>query len=265
LILIGLIGHPVGQSLSPLIHETWLAEKGLEGRYQALDVSAEELGGTIRRLAEAGWRGVNVTIPHKEAALLVCDELTEAAEAIGAVNCLTFEGGRILGDNTDWRGFEAAQRSLIPLAPDDHAVVLGAGGAAAGIIHALKRAGCAITVLNRTRAKAERFGGVAVSDWAERATIASRADLLVNTTSLGMAGQPTLDLPFEEGAPQAVIDIVYKPLKTDLLVRAGKKGALVQNGLPMLLHQAAPAFSRWTGASPADPAALLTRLEGAAT
>ena len=255
--LAGVIGAPVGHSRSPRLHGTWLRHYAIAGHYVPLHVETGDLERVLRTMPAMGFVGANVTIPHKEAALALADEVTDIAARIGAANTLTFRDGRIHADNTDGYGFIANLRQS---APDwrrgaGAALVLGAGGAARGIIVALQDAGVQdIRLTNRTRARAEELAaefGCSVQDWDERAEGMGDLGLLVNTTALGMAGQPALDMPLDALPAHALVtDIVYTPLETPLLRDASARGLQVVDGLGMLLHQAVPGFERWFGTRP---------------
>ena len=266
---IGIIGWPVSHSRSPLIHNHWLAEAGRPGHYERCPIDpADDFAAALRRMAEDGFIGANVTIPHKENAFHAMDELDAAAQTLGAVNTIAFQDGRLTGHNTDGAGFIAG----LDEAEADHAwrhhpvLLLGAGGAARAIIVALAAAGVPeIRLLNRTRARAEALQGlsdkVRVHEWDDRAALSEGCHLLVNTTSLGMQGAAPLDMPLAGLAPRAMVsDIVYTPLKTDLLARAQAAGLVAVDGLGMLLHQAALAFEIWFGHRPHVTADLRDRL-----
>ncbi len=257
--LTGVAGWPVGHSRSPRLHRHWLARHGIEGDYVALPVAEEHLEEVVAALPKAGFRGLNVTVPHKVAALRLAHEATARAHAIGAANLLTFAEGRILADNTDGEGFLRNLREGAPLWEPGAgpAAVLGAGGAARAVVWALLEAGApAVTLCNRTRATAEAlaesFGArVGVADWVQAGNVVEAAATVVNTTSLGMAGKPELRVPLDGLRPgQVVTDLVYAPLETRLLREARAAGATAVDGLGMLLHQAAPAFERWWGIRP---------------
>lgn len=261
----GVLGWPVRHSLSPPLHRHWLQRYGLAGSYEHLPVPPELFEDYVRALLVHGYVGANVTLPHKEAALSLCDDLDDAARAIGAVNTLVFRNGRIEGSNSDCFGFLESLRQALPYwdVTKGPAVVLGAGGAARAVVYALQSVGVPeIRVLNRTVSRAERLvadlGGSAVAkSWTSSAL--QEATLLVNTTSLGMAGQPVLDLDLAPlSATAAVTDIVYRPLETDLLQRASAAGHPTVDGLGMLLHQARPGFEAWFGSQPTVDAALRT-------
>jgi shikimate dehydrogenase len=256
--LAGVIGWPVAHSRSPLLHNHWLAEHGIDGAYVPLPVKPEALATAVAGLRAAGFAGANVTIPHKEAVAALCSTLTQAARRAGAVNTLVFTDGGILGDNTDGSGFLANLH--------DHGVspgptlLLGAGGAARPIAAALLDAGVPVVVMNRTRARAEALAqalpGLVVADWADWGALADQA-LLVNTTSLGMAGHPPVDIDLSHAAAGLVVaDIVYVPLETPLLALARARGLRTVGGLGMLLHQARPGFAAWFGVEPVVDRAL---------
>ncbi|RUV90379.1 shikimate dehydrogenase [Mesorhizobium sp. M1A.F.Ca.IN.022.07.1.1] len=251
-------GHPIAHSRSPKIHRHWLEEYGIDGSYQAIDVRPEDFAAFLKSLDENGYRGGNVTIPHKEAAFALVERRDEAAEAIGAVNTLWLEDGVLWGGNTDALGFAGNLDKHAPgWAANGPAVVLGAGGASRAVIHALKDRGLNdIRIVNRTLARAEeladRFGaGVSAHGAGAVGELLSDAGLLVNTTALGMHGNETLAAD-PAGLPghAIVTDIVYVPLETPLLAAARARGLKTVDGLGMLLHQAVPGFERWFGKRP---------------
>ncbi|MDP6428332.1 MAG: shikimate dehydrogenase [Rhodospirillales bacterium] len=257
--LAGVMGWPIGHSLSPRIHGYWLETLGIDGAYVPLAVAPENLADALRALPKLGFAGVNITIPHKQTALAALDHVDDLARRIGAVNTVTVgAGGTLAGSNTDAFGFIENLRAGAPRLEFGGApvVILGAGGAARGVAVALIDAGAAdIRLLNRTRARAEALagdlGGIEILDWRERADALDGAALLVNTTSLGMTGAAALDLSLEKLPSSAVVnDIVYAPLQTPLLAAARARGNEVVDGLGMLLHQARPAFAAWFGAEP---------------
>ena len=265
----GVIGWPVAHSRSPLIHNYWLQEAGIDAVYEHVAVPLEvDFRAKLEELREQGFAGVNVTIPHKEAAYAAVDTQDAAAAHLGAVNTISLTGDTISGHNTDGRGFIDS----LSAAPDwdaGPALVLGAGGAARAIVGALLNAGVSdIRISNRTRARAEAIAAMAgttdrvtVFDWSARTEAAERVTLLVNTTSLGMNGAPPLDMSIDTLATTATVaDIVYVPLETDLLARAKIRGLTPVNGLGMLVHQAAHAFDLWFGRRPAFDAVLRERL-----
>ncbi|MBZ9737067.1 shikimate dehydrogenase [Mesorhizobium sp. CA18] len=251
-------GHPIAHSRSPKIHGYWLAQYGIDGSYQAIDVAPADFAAFLNSLGDNGYRGGNVTIPHKEAAFAGVARRDHAADEIGAVNTLWFEDGLLWGGNTDGYGFAANLDDHAPgWAANGPAVVLGAGGASRAVIHALKERGVKdIRIVNRTLARAEelsRHFGAGVSGHGAGALSELLADagLLINTTSLGMHGDATLSAD-PAGLPghAIVIDIVYVPLETPLLAAARTRGLKTVDGLGMLLHQAVPGFERWFGRKP---------------
>lgn len=258
---LGLIGHPVAQSISPVLHNTALRALGLTGHYDAIDVHPERLSDWIGAMAEAGYDGVNVTLPHKEAVLSLMKDLSAGAAAIGAVNTIVVDDGNLRGENTDHTGFLAPLRQILLRRPVRSALVLGAGGAARSVLYALS--GIAemeqvqISTRNEERAHllidSMSVGEVAViaTAWDHRHAAASAVDLIVNTTPVGM--WPNLSLSPLSGAAfhadQIVYDLIYNPRNTRLLLDASLAGALCMDGLPMLIGQAAAAFQHWTGRS----------------
>jgi shikimate dehydrogenase len=258
--LAGVIGWPVGHSRSPRLHGYWLALHGIDGAYVPLAVRPEDFERALGALPALGFRGANVTLPHKEAALALAGRVSPEAKRIGAANTLVVgEDGRIEARNTDAFGFI---ENLKEGAPDwrpaaGPAVVVGAGGAARALLVALADLGVPeIRLVNRTRARAESLaaalgGPIRVMGWDERVAALDGAALLVNATTRGMAGEPPLDLPLERLPPEAVVnDIVYTPLETPLLAAARARGNKVVDGLGMLLHQARPGFAAWFGVEP---------------
>jgi shikimate dehydrogenase len=262
-------GHPIAHSRSPLIHGYWLEEFGLSGTYERIDVAPDafrEFLGSIRR---NGFVGGNVTIPHKEAAFAIVDRRDRDAEAIGAVNTIWFDADRRLcGGNTDAYGFAANLDDEVPQwASGTKAVVLGAGGAARAVIHALRERGYDdIRLVNRSLPRAGELAGrfqpeVSVHGWGAVAGLLGDADLLVNTSSLGMKGAPALEVGLDPLPAHAVVaDIVYVPRETKLLKAAKARGLATAEGLGMLLHQAVPGFERWFGKRPAVSEGLRKRV-----
>ena len=251
-------GHPVAHSRSPLIHGYWLRTLGIDGSYGRIDVAPEAIGDFLADLPASGHAGGNFTIPHKEAAFAAASRRTEAAELIGAVNTIWIEDGALAGDNTDAPGFAGNLDDRAPgWRKGRTATVIGAGGAARAVIHAVREAGYGeIRVVNRTVSRAQelanRFGAFVRPLPAPEMTDAlADSDLLVNTTSLGMDGNA--DLPADVSALPSraiVTDIVYVPLVTPLLAAAKARGLVAVDGLGMLLHQAVPGFERWFGVRP---------------
>lgn len=253
-------GHPIAHSRSPKIHGYWLEQYGIDGSYEAIDIAPDDLSGFLAGLDRQGFQGGNVTIPHKEAAFALAGRRDEAADQIGAVNTLWLEDGVLHGGNTDAHGFAAnLDEHAAGWEANGPAVVLGAGGAARAVIHALKVRGVRdIRIVNRTRARAQeladRFGtGVAAHGKEGIEDLLSDAGLLVNTTALGMHGHEGDGLPADPRhlpAGAIVTDIVYVPLETSLLAAARQCGLKTVDGLGMLLHQAVPGFEHWFGIRP---------------
>ena len=271
--LAGVMGFPVAHSLSPRLHGFWLREHAIDGAYLPLRVRPEDLAAALRALPVLGFRGSNLTIPHKEAALRMVDRVSARAQRIGAVNTVVVDGDGLAGDNTDGFGFIESLREAVPgwRADRGPAVVLGSGGAARAILVALLDGGApAIRLLNRTPQRAARLadelgGPIAPLPWEDRAAALDGAALLVNTTSLGMAGQPSLEVGLDALPKDAVVtDIVYTPLLTGLLAAAQARGNPVVDGLGMLLHQARPGFEAWFGVRPAVTPALRAAVLGTA-
>ena len=275
--LAGVVGWPIAHSRSPRLHGYWLETYGIDGAYLPLAVRPEDLEAALRGLLAAGFRGVNLTIPHKEKAMALCDRVEETAQRIGAVNTLVFDEGRIHGSNSDAFGFienlraGAAGHDLAhDLAHDlTHdltaapAVLLGAGGAARAVAVALLEAGVpALRICNRSperaAALAAELGAAATAlPWAQRADALDDIGLLVNSTSLGMSGQPPLEIALDRLPPSALVtDLVYSPLETELLTAARLRGCGTVDGLGMLLHQARPGFRAWFGVEPEVTQAL---------
>lgn len=258
--LAGVMGWPISHSLSPKLHGYWLSHYGIDGAYMPLAVSPENFDGALRALPSLGFRGTNVTVPHKEAALKACDTIDEVARRIGAVNTIVVtEDGQLAGTNTDAFGFIENLKQGAPdfIAAHGPAVVLGAGGAARAVICALLDAGVPeVRLANRTRARADALahdldGPITVFDWEVCVDMLPGCSVLVNTTSLGMTGKAPLTLALDMLPGDAVVtDIVYAPLMTPLLIEAELRGNAVVDGLGMLLHQARPGFEAWFGLRP---------------
>ena len=250
----GVIGWPIDHSLSPAMHNAAFRALGLDWAYLAFPIAPENVERGVRGLFDAGCAGLNVTIPHKQAVLACCDEVTPAVQAIGAANTLVPAGdGRIRGDNTDAAGF---LRALDEAAPLDLAgadvLMIGAGGAARAIAFALGGRGARLRVANRTAARAAELGTPVPFEPHAIAEAASRAALVVNATSLGMGTDAVPpELPVDVLGPgQVAYDIVYRREPTPWLRAAAGRGARTVDGLGMLLHQGAAAFAQWTGEEP---------------
>lgn len=274
--LAGVIGWPVAHSLSPRLHGYWLAAHGIDGAYIPLAVPRERFAQAIGSLRGMGFAGVNVTVPHKEAAFAIAHELDAAAQAAGAVNLLLFEGGKILGRNTDAAGLAAnLTESLAKNAlQGKDAVLLGTGGAARAAILALAELGVReIRIVGRNPVRAEtllrEFGPrvktpLRAFGWSHWANAADGAGILVNATSAGMSGKEALAIALDPLPVNAVVtDLVYNPLDTDLLQRAQARGNRIVDGLGMLMHQAVPAFEAFYGERPQVTPALRTELKKA--
>lgn len=283
----GVIGWPVSHSKSPQLHGYWIRSLKLDAAYLPLAIAPDHLDEALRGLLYAGFEGLNVTVPHKEAVMKCCDEIDAFAQKIGAVNTLCFQGGKILGSNSDAFGFvENLYQNGLESLEGVRAGILGAGGAAKAVALGLQAAGVAsLTIANRTEKKAsdlvntlnslvptrplknvtfqereqeERHPDKTRSDfwalfipWDQKEDLFGDCDLLVNTTSLGMAGRPPLSLSLDALPSHAVVtDIVYTPLITPILQRALDRKLKVIDGLDMLLHQARPGFEKWFGCRP---------------
>lgn len=258
--LAAVIGHPIAHSKSPNVHGYWLRKYGLKGHYIPMDIAPEKLVDLLPRLADLGFVGANVTIPHKEKVMEIADLITDRATLIGAANTLIFrKDGRIHADNTDGYGFIENIRQTIPdwNPKSGPAVVFGAGGASRAVLASLLDVGVPkIMLTNRTRIRAEKlredFGHrVQVVEWVQAGNVLDEADLVVNTTSLGMTGKPEMRVPLDGLRRGAIVnDLVYTPLRTRLLKTGEERGCRVVDGLGMLLHQAVPGFERWFGKRP---------------
>jgi shikimate dehydrogenase len=251
----GIAGWPVTYSRSPRLHGFWLQRHRIDGAYIPLPIRPGELPIAMRGLLAAGFAGSNVTIPHKLAAFEICDTVDDTARRAGAVNTLIFRDGEIAGSNTDGYGFVANLRAYGVEPAAGPALLLGAGGSARAVAAALLDAGAAVTVANRTSARAEALArdlpGLRIVNWDARVAALRDHALLVNTTPLGMIGHEALDLDLA-GAPASLVvaDNVYVPLETPLLAAARARGLRCVEGLGMLLHQAVPGFHAWFGVRP---------------
>lgn len=258
--LAGVMGWPISHSLSPQLHGFWLRQYGINGSYVPLAVSPANLESALRSLPKLGFSGTNVTVPHKEQALELVDVVDAVAKRIGAVNTIFVQpDGSLLGTNTDAIGFLENLKFFAPTWQpiSETCVVLGAGGAARAVVAALVDAGVGeIRLVNRTLARAETLaddigGPVSVHGWEVASQVLDGAGLVVNTTTLGMQGQPPLDISFDGLQSNALVtDIVYTPLITPFLEKAAARGIKTVDGLGMLLHQAAPGFEGWFGQKP---------------
>ncbi|HUT49332.1 MAG TPA: shikimate dehydrogenase [Alphaproteobacteria bacterium] len=264
--LAGVIGWPVAHSLSPRLHGYWLEHYKIDGAYIPMPVAPKDFQGALKALPKLGFAGVNLTVPHKEAALALADTADDLARRLGAANTLIIRAdGHIEAHNTDGYGFIENLRDHEPGLNVDAApvVVIGAGGSARAVVAALADAGAPeIRVVNRTKERADALkrdlgGPVTVIGWDARTGALEGAGLLVNTTTQGMRGQPALELSLDALPEHArVTDLIYAPLDTPLLVEAKARGYRTIDGLGMLLHQARPGFTAWFGVEPRIDAAL---------
>lgn len=268
--LAGVIGWPVGHSLSPALHGYWIDQMKIDAAYVPLAVQPKDIVTVVSTLPKMGFRGVNVTLPHKETVLQLADTVDETAHACGAANTLIVQNGTVHALNTDVSGFIAslASEGVTDLS-GMRAVVLGAGGAARAVVHGLlSRKVQEVIVLNRTHSKAELLAAffgpkVHAGGWHDIARYLPRCGLLVNTTKLGMVGEETLSVDLEPLSKHAiVVDIVYRPLQTPLLMDASRRGLKTVDGLGMLLHQAVPGFEAWFGITPRVSPELRAHLVG---
>ncbi len=253
------IGWPISHSRSPMIHGFWLKRYGIDGQYTKEAVKPEDAATFLRGLASNGYAGCNVTVPHKETAFAVADEVEASARAVGAANTVWLESGRLHVANTDTYGFMTHLAESVPdwRTRDAPVLVLGAGGAARAIVFGFLEAGVGrVVVANRTRERADalvrHFGPHAVAiDWEKRSEAARHASVVVNTTTIGMKREGSLGIDFARADQRTVVaDIVYVPLETELLANAREHGLRTLDGLGMLLHQAVPGFEKWFGVRP---------------
>lgn len=261
---LAVIGWPIGHSLSPLIHNHWICDFGFDATYEKVPVKPNDLGTFIKSAGAGGYSGFNITLPHKTAAMAFTDKIDDTAQKIGAINTIEIgAGGAIIGTNTDAAGFLAELRALGPdLRPDRGPVlVLGAGGAARAVVVALQDAGVSeIRIANRTAAHADILvsdlnisGAISVIPvaWCDRGIRSQDASLVVNATSLGLAGGQPLEFDVGVLRPDAVVyDLVYGFEDTPLVARATARGLAAHGGLGMLCRQAALSFQRWFGVLP---------------
>lgn len=260
-ILAGVMGWPIAQSRSPILHNYWIEKYKLNGRYVPLAVQPENLGDAIRGLRALGFRGCNLTMPHKQMAMTMVDRVTDTAKRIGAVNCIVVEpDGKMWGTNNDGNGFYL---NLLEAAPSwkpasGPIAILGAGGAARGLLVTLIENGAReIRLINRTFDKAEALANsvdpsiVKAIAWDKRADVIGDVALLTNATNQGMIGKPPLDISLDKLSGKALVsDLIYTPPETPFLAAARARGNVTVNGLGMLLHQARPAFEAWFGVMP---------------
>ncbi|HXL49637.1 MAG TPA: shikimate dehydrogenase [Xanthobacteraceae bacterium] len=273
-LLAGVMGDPVMHSRSPKLHNYWLAKYGLSGVYVPLAITAGQLRAALRALPALGFSGCNLTIPHKEAALEIVDQIDPLARRIGAVNCVVVAAdGSLEGQNHDAFGYIESVREAQPSWRADRGpiIVIGAGGGARAVLVSLIDAGASeIRLVNRTLARAKSLarelgGSIMALNWQEREVALEDAAMLINATSQGMVGEPPLDLALDSLPVSALVsDIIYIPRETALLAAARKRGNQTVNGLGMLLHQARPAFHAWFGIMPEVTAELRAMIEATA-
>ena len=252
------MGHPVAHSRSPMLHGYWLRTLGIDGSYEFADVAPEDFAEFFRGLKRNGFVGGNITLPHKEAAFRLVDRREPAADAIGAVNTVWYEGDTLVGGNTDWVGIVGSLDDIHPGwdAAPGRAVVLGAGGSARASVFAFLERKYSISIVNRTLARAEKLAAqfgprVSVHGYDALPALLPGADVLINNTSLGMVGKPPHDIDLRPLKKTAIVyDVVYVPLETALLRAAKSAGHRTVDGLSMLLYQAVNGFSHWFGVTP---------------
>jgi shikimate dehydrogenase len=253
-----IMGHPVAHSRSPMLHGYWLRTLGIDGAYELADVPPEKFDAFFRALKANGFVGGNITIPHKEAAYRLVDRRERAADAIGAVNTVWYEGDALIGGNTDWLGLVGSLDDIHPGwdKPPGKVVVLGAGGSARASVFAFTERGYAVSIVNRTLERAEKLAAAfapraSAHGFDELPKLLGDADVLINNTSLGMGGKPPLVIDLSPlKKPAIVYDVVYVPLETELLKAAKARGHRTVDGLSMLLYQAVVGFSHWFGVTP---------------
>jgi shikimate dehydrogenase len=248
------IGDPIAHSMSPFMHDTWFREHGIDAAYIPLHVKPETLDRSVDAMKLLGISGLNVTLPHKQKVIPYLDGLDETASTMNAVNTIVREGTAYIGHNTDGDGFV---RSLTDrkVGPDSKTLLIGAGGAARGIVFAMKRAGFAdITICNRTYQKARELATETGSDAKELSEVEetlSEFEVIIQTTSLGLSKDDSLPISLKHLNPDSfVADIIYNPLKTPFLLQAEEKGCHIMNGVGMFVYQGAIAFEKWTGVTP---------------
>ena len=256
-IIAGVLGNPIAHSKSPILHQFWLKQNKIKGFYIPLKVSENDLEMTLRNLPKIGFSGVNVTVPHKESVMSFAKIKTERASLIGSANTLTFlpEGG-FKADNTDGYGFMKNLEEQAPVWDPKEAkvLILGAGGACRAVIGALLESGVKkLHVTNRTQKRAKDLqvffnSQIELIEWSEKEELLKNVNTVINATTLGMVGSDELQFSLSKANENTtIVDLVYNPINTPLLVEAHKKGCHVVNGIGMLLHQAIPGFNEWYG------------------
>ena len=269
-IIAGVLGNPIAHSKSPILHQFWLKQNKIKGFYIPLKVSDDDLEMTLRNLPKIGFSGVNVTVPHKESVMNFAKIKTERANLIGSANTLTFlpEGG-FKADNTDGYGFMKNLEEQAPVWDPKEAkvLILGAGGACRAVIGALLESGVKkLHVTNRTQKRAKDLqvffnSQIELIEWSEKEELLKSVNTVINATTLGMVGSDELQFSLSKANENTtIVDLVYNPINTPLLVEAHKKGCHVVNGIGMLLHQAIPGFNEWYGVKPTITKELLNRV-----
>lgn len=270
-LLAAVMGWPISQSRSPMLHNYWFEQHGLSGSYVPLAIRPENLGAALRALPALTFAGCNLTIPHKQEAMRIVDEVDVTATKIGAISCIVVRpDGSLAGSNNDWFGFV---HNILEFVPDwrvdtGPVAVMGAGGGARAVIYGLMQRGARdIRLCNRTHARAlqlaQDFGGpITVLPWEQRHDAIEGVVMLVNATSQGMIGQAALDLRLDKLPVSALVnDIIYIPRETPLIAAARARGNRTVTGLGMLLHQGIPAWQAWFGMTPTVTAELRRRIE----
>jgi len=270
-LLAAVMGWPISQSRSPMLHNTWFAQHGLAGSYVPLAIRPQGLKAALRALPALTFSGCNLTIPHKQEAMKIVDEVDITARKIGAISCVVVRpDGSLSGSNNDWYGFT---HNILEFVPDWRAdagpvAVMGAGGGARAVVYGLMERGAReIRLVNRTLARAQNlakdFGGpIKVLPWDERHDAIEGVAMLVNATSQGMIGQAPLDLKLDKLPKDALVnDIIYIPRETPLIAAARGRGNRTVTGLGMLLHQGIPAWKAWFGIEPKVTAELRAKIE----
>ncbi len=270
-VLAGVMGWPIAQSRSPAIHNYWIEKYRLNGRYVPLAVEPDRLADALPGMRALGFRGCNVTMPHKQNVMAMLDSITDTAKRIGAVNTIVIgPDGKMSGTNNDGNGYIFSLLEAAPgWKPDAGPIaILGAGGAARAILVAMiERGAREVRLINRTFEKAERlakeFGAAAKAiAWEKRSDVIGDVALLINATNQGMMGKPALNISLDRLPKQALVsDLIYVPPETAFLAAARQRGNVTVNGLGMLMHQARPAFQAWFGVMPDITPNLRARIE----
>jgi len=267
----GVMGWPVMHSRSPMMHNYWMEQQGLAGTYVPLAIEPGKIGPALRAMHPLGFAGCNLTIPHKQDAMEIVDEVDEVAKKIGAISCVVVrDDGSLFGTNNDWLGFLGNLKEFRPdwRADAGPVTVIGAGGGSRAVCYALLDQGVTeIRLVNRTRERAEKlaeeFGGpIEVHSWEERHDALDGVAMAVNVTSQGMQGETALDIQLDALPVDAIAaDIIYIPLETPFLAAARARGNPTLNGVGMLLHQGPPAWKRWFGVEPQVTPDLRAKME----